>query len=163
MSRPNSLDHLLYLIRASSAPVTLGKPNFWLIHEPFQAFSDSQTLAPAPPAVWTAFLLLSSEPFNFLFLISVCVVCVLVAQLYPTLCDPMDCAPQAPLVHGIFQARVLEWVAISFSRASSQPRDRIQILCIAGRFFTVWATREVKPLLNIDHDPYFFNQSSIPY
>ena len=46
-------------------------------------------------------------------------------------------------VHGIFQARVLEWVAISFSRESSQPRDRTQISRIAGRHFTVWATREV--------------------
>ena len=45
-----------------------------------------------------------------------CVLCVLVVQLCPTLCDPMDRAPQAPLVHRIFQARVLEWVAISFSQ-----------------------------------------------
>ena len=46
------------------------------------------------------------------------------------------------LVHWIFQARVLEWVAISFSRRSSQPRDRTRVSCTAGRHFTVWATRE---------------------
>ena len=45
-------------------------------------------------------------------------------------------------VHGILQARKLEWVAIPFSRASSQPRDWTQVSCIAGKFFTVWATRE---------------------
>ena len=46
-------------------------------------------------------------------------------------------------VHGILQARILEWVAISFSRGSSQPRDRSQVSHIAGGFFIVWATREV--------------------
>ena len=45
-------------------------------------------------------------------------------------------------VHGIFQARVREWVAISFSRGSSQPRDQTQVSCTAGRRFTIWATRE---------------------
>ena len=63
-------------------------------------------------------------------------VCVLVAQSYPTLCDPMDCNPPGSSVHEIFQARILEWVAISFSRGSSQPRDRTQVSCTAGRFFT---------------------------
>ena len=48
---------------------------------------------------------------------------VLVAQSCPTLCDPMDCSPQGSSVHGILQARILEWVAISFSRGSPQPRD----------------------------------------
>ena len=46
-------------------------------------------------------------------------------------------------VHGIFQARVLEWIAISFSRGSSQPRDQTQVSRIVDRHFTVWATREV--------------------
>ena len=48
---------------------------------------------------------------------------VLVAQLCLTLCDPMDCSPPGSSAHGILQARVLEWVAIPFSRASSCPRD----------------------------------------
>ena len=67
----------------------------------------------------------------------------LVAQLYPALCNPMDCSPPGSSVHGILQARILEWVAISFSRGSSWPWDRTQVSCIAGEFFTVWATREM--------------------
>ena len=47
-------------------------------------------------------------------------------------------------VHGIFQARTLEWVAISFSSGSSQPKDQTQVSCIAGRFFTIWITREAQ-------------------
>ena len=61
-------------------------------------------------------------------------VCVCVS---PTLCDPMDCSLPDSSVHGILQARILEWVAIPFSRASSQPRDQTWVSCIAGRFFTV--------------------------
>ena len=66
-----------------------------------------------------------------------------VAQSCLTLCDPMDCSLSGSSVHGIFQARVLEWIAISFSRESSWPRDRTWVSHIAGRHFTVWATREV--------------------
>ena len=62
---------------------------------------------------------------------------VKVAQPCPTLCNPMDYT-----VHGIIQARKLEWVAFPFSRGSSQPRDLIQVSHIAGRFFTSWPTRE---------------------
>jgi len=51
-------------------------------------------------------------------------------------CDPMNYSPPSFSVHGIFQARILEWVAISFSRGSSQPRDQTQVSCIADRFFT---------------------------
>ena len=60
---------------------------------------------------------------------------VLVAQLCPTLCDPMDCSPPGSSVHGILQARILEWVAIPFSRGSSQPKDLTQVSCISGRYF----------------------------
>ena len=63
-----------------------------------------------------------------------------VAQSCPTLCDPMDCSLPGSSVHGIFQARVLEWVAVSFSRRSSQPRDWTRVSCIAGKHFTIWAT-----------------------
>ena len=112
-----------------------------------------------------------------------------VAQLCPTLSDPMDCslpgssvrgifqakvlelgaiafstiwgwshankelwntgftvktvAHQSPLSMGILQARILEWVAVPFSRGSSWPNDQTRVSCIAGRFFTIWATREV--------------------
>ena len=60
-----------------------------------------------------------------------------VAQSCPTLCDPTDCSLSGSSVHGIFQARVLEWIAISFSRGSSQPRNRTRVSRIAGRCFTV--------------------------
>ena len=65
-----------------------------------------------------------------------------VAQSCLTLCNPMGCSIPGSTIHGIFQARVLEWVAISFSRWSSRPRDWTWISRIAGRCFTVWVTRE---------------------
>jgi len=65
-----------------------------------------------------------------------------VAQSCWTLCDPMDCSLPGSSVHGTFQARVLEWGAISFSRGSFQPRDRTLVSCTAGRFFTDWAIGE---------------------
>ena len=65
-----------------------------------------------------------------------------IAQSCPTLCNPMDSSPPGYSVHGIFQARILEWVAISFSRGSSQPRDQAWVSCIADRRFTIWASRE---------------------
>ena len=61
------------------------------------------------------------------------------AQLCPTVCDPMEYT-----VHGILQARILEWVAFSFSRGSSQPRDSTQVSCIASGFFTSWASVDQK-------------------
>ena len=64
------------------------------------------------------------------------------AQSCPTLCDPMDYNLPGSSVQGILHVRILEWVAIPFSRGSSQPRDQTQVSCIAGRFFTIWATRE---------------------
>ena len=60
-----------------------------------------------------------------------------VAQSCPTLCDPMECWLPGTPVHGIFQARILEWVAISFSRGSSRPRDRTRVFCILSRCFTI--------------------------
>ena len=65
---------------------------------------------------------------------------VLVVQSCLTLCDPKDRSPPGTSVHGIIQARALEWVTISSSMGSSQPRYWIQVSCTAGRFFTVWAT-----------------------
>ena len=60
-----------------------------------------------------------------------------VAQSCPTLCDPMDCSLPRSSIHGIFQTRILEWVAISFSRGSSGPKDWTRVFCMAGRFFTI--------------------------
>ena len=62
-----------------------------------------------------------------------------VAQSCPTLCDPMNYT-----VHGILQARILEWIAVPFSRGSSQPRDWTQVSCFAGKFFTNWTTSDVR-------------------
>ena len=64
------------------------------------------------------------------------------AQLCPTLCDSMDYSLLGSSVQGISQAIILEWVVISFSRGSSQPRDWTQVSGIASGFFTSWATRE---------------------
>ena len=61
---------------------------------------------------------------------------------HEVICDPMDCNLSGSSVHGILQARILEWVAVPFSRGSSQPRDWTQFSHITGRFFTIWATRE---------------------
>ena len=57
---------------------------------------------------------------------------------------PVDCSPPSSSIHRILQARILEWVAISFSRGSSQPRNRTQVSHTAGRFFTVWAMRKAR-------------------
>ena len=67
---------------------------------------------------------------------------MLIAQLCPTLCEPMDYSPPGSSVHGILQARILEWIARLFSRESSWPRDGTQVSHIAGRLITVWATWE---------------------
>ena len=60
-----------------------------------------------------------------------------VAQSCLTLCDPIECSLSGSSIHGIFQARVLEWIAVSFSRGSSQPRNRTRVSYIAGRCFTI--------------------------
>ena len=81
----------------------------------------------------------SSSILYFFCLITVYSEC-LVAQLGPTLCISMDCKPPSSSVYGILQARILEWVAVSFSRESSWPRVWTQVSCIAGKFS---ATRKV--------------------
>ena len=71
---------------------------------------------------------------------------MLVTQLCPTLGDLMDCSLPGSSVHAILQARILEWVAIPFSRGSSWPRDRTWVSCITGESFTIWATHTHKNL-----------------
>ena len=73
-------------------------------------------------------------------------VCVFIDQSCSTLCDLMGYSPSDSAAHGILQARILEWVAIPFSRGCSPLRDQTHVSCIAGRFFTVWASRW--PILN---------------
>ena len=76
-----------------------------------------------------------------------------VAPSCPTLFDPVDCSPPGSSARGILQARILEWVAISFSRGSSQPRHQTQVSCIASRCFNLWATREALTLLRTPPSP----------
>ena len=66
----------------------------------------------------------------------------LVTQTCPTLCNPMDCSLPGSSVHGILQARILEWIL--FSSGSSKPRDRTQISYIAGGFFNTWEAQEYR-------------------
>ena len=91
-------------------------------------------------------------------------VCVLVTQLCPTLCDPMDSSLPGSSVHGI--SRQGYWSAISFSKGSSQPRDRTRVSCIAGGCFTVWTTREAhlvhEPAQNTQHPPGYSRHHFIP-
>ena len=87
---------------------------------------------------------------------------VVVAQLLSLLwlfCNPMDCSPTGSPVHGISQARILEWVAPSFSRGSSQPRDWTHISCIGSWILYHWATREThndscSVLVHSQHPPH---------
>ena len=72
---------------------------------------------------------------------------VLVTWSCPTLCNTRDCSPPVSSVHGILQARILKWVAIPFSRGFSWPRDWTLISHTAGRFLTMWFTREAHILV----------------
>ena len=77
---------------------------------------------------------------------------VSVAQLCPTVCNPMDCSPAGSSIYGILQARIMDWIVISFSRVSYQSRDQNKVSHIASRFFFIWAPQEalyeVKEVLN---------------
>ena len=77
---------------------------------------------------------------------SLCV-CAKSFQSCPSLCNPVDYSALGSFVHGILQARILEWVAISFSRGFSQTRAWTQVSCLAGRFFAIWATRRAHNVL----------------
>ena len=96
----------------------------------FQIFwhTECSTFTASSFRIWSSSAGISTPPLA-----------LFVAQSCLTLCDPMDYT-----VHGILQARILEWVAFSLSRGSSQPRDRTQVSHTAGEFFTSWATREAK-------------------
>ena len=79
----------------------------------------------------------------------VCVRAHVCTHSCPTLCDPMDCSQPGSSVHGILQARVLEWVANFSSRGSSWPRDWTWISYITGELFIIWATREAPYFLGL--------------
>ena len=72
--------------------------------------------------------------------------CVMIVSFLPH----SECPPGSS-VHGILQARILEWIAIPFCRGSSQPRDRTEVSCLAGRRFTLWATREANWISKLRH------------
>ena len=108
-------------------------------------------LSEAPCAIHRSLLIIqfcfffSNARFSFqtyrLFKAMFSLLVALVTQWCPTLCGPMDYSPPVSSVQGILQARILEWVAVSYSRELSQPRDRTWVSHIVGRFFTIWATR----------------------
>ena len=75
-----------------------------------------------------------------------CIICCCCAQLCPTLCVSMDCSPSGS------SARILEWIAIPFFRGFPQSRPQTRISCIAGRFFTVWATKHEWKKSILDHE-----------
>ena len=107
-----------------------------LLKEHWSRCSQYVQMCPLEVKVLGFFLLL------WVFIALHCAVLCLVAHACLTLCDPMDSYPSGSSVHGIFQARILEWVAMPSSMGSSQPRDGTQVYCIAGRFFTIWATKK---------------------
>ena len=94
---------------------------------------------------------------NSLYIFNIPKVFVLAPQSYLTLCNPVDCSPLSS-IHGILQTRMLEWVAIPFSRGSSRPKDWTQVSCTVGRFCTVWATREA-PSLHIKRGQNWSNKT----
>ena len=79
---------------------------------------------------------------------------MLVTQLCPILCDPMDCRPPGSSVNGILQARILEWVAIPFSRGSSQPRDQTQVSHFAGDSLPSEPSGKPKPVSTKGNQPF---------
>ena len=85
--------------------------------------------------------------------VCVCVCMCVLAKACLTLCDPMDCGPSGSSVHGVFLARIVKWVAISYSRGSSQPRDQTHVSCIsctADEFLLLsyWG----RPILTVLHN-----------
>ena len=96
--------------------------------EPRSPALQADSLQPEPP-----------EKLRILFILHMynCLPEVLVTQSCPTLCNSMDYSPPGSSVHGIFHARILEWVAISFSRGSSQPKGQTWVSFIAARFFII--------------------------
>ena len=112
-----------------------GKSGAYCQEEDYQKLSQADVLQPFPfhgqyTLGWnlsSCWPMLSGSILEFH-------VCVLVTQSYLTLCDPRDCSPPGFSIHGIHQARILEWIAILLSRGTSQPRDWTLVFCTAGRF-----------------------------
>ena len=102
-------------------------------------------------------LLVTTLNSQYITLFYVCL-CVC-TQLYLTLWDPMDCSPSASSVHGISQARILKWVAVSFSRGSTQPRS----LALASGFFTTEPPEKPNPSSSVQLSRSVMSNSLRPY
>ena len=126
---------LLLIVQLIIVSISLCPQGLQLTRLPWPSLAPGVCSNSCPLSRWCRPTISSSF---ILFLLYVCEV----AQSCPTLCDPMGCSLSGSSVHGIFQARVLEWIAISFSRGSSRLRNRTQVSRIGGRRFTIWATRE---------------------
>ena len=110
----------------------------------------AKRVASSHPSLTVTLLCLSSkDTWNYTVCVCVCV-CVYVLCVSHSRTIARDCSPPGFFVHGILRARILEWVAIPFSRGSSQLKDQTWVSNIAGRFFIIWATREItlSPHLN---------------
>ena len=94
--------------------------------EAWHAAVHGVTKSPTRLSDWTELLDFTNQKFSYTYNSQSCL----------TFCNPMDCSPLGSSVHGILQARILEWVAIPFSRGPSWPRDGTWVSCIAGGFFT---------------------------
>ena len=108
------------------------------VHFP-SAFSEGQLLT---FLIYSKYCSLHPSARGHSFTISSLKYEVLVTQSCPALCGPMDRSLPGSSVHGIHQARMLEWVAMPFFRGSSWPRGQTRVSYTAGRFFTIWATRK---------------------
>ena len=134
--------HILFVIPWTVAHQTrlsmeFSRQEYWS-RKPFPSPGDlsNPRIKPRSPALQAVSL--PAEPPGKPFSYCRCSV----TQSSLTLCNPMDCSLPGSSVHRILQARILERVAIPFSRGSFQPKDRTWVSCVADRFFAVWATRE---------------------
>ena len=107
-----------------------------------ESISNIQIHMVKPPGTWYHFPTSMCEDLKKVK------VKISVTQSRPTLCDPMDCSLPDSSVHKILQARILEWVAMPSSKGSSRHRDQTQVSHFAGRFFTIWVTREAQIIIN---------------
>ena len=110
----------------------------WISFLKEQVLKKNLFLVPSSLFSWNLYWAFTFDSWRYVFKIPLLSE-VKVIQSCPALCDPVDYT-----VHGILQARILEWVAFPFAKESSQPRDWTQVSGIAGRFFTSWATRKAQ-------------------
>ena len=114
------------------------------LFSPIRCYHPPTYCMQTPEILWTQLRITSIKQIfqyseshkSFGFPVHIKIVC-LVTQSCLTLCNTIDCSPPGFSVHGILQAGILEWVSMPSSRGSSQPRDQIQVFCIAGGFFTI--------------------------